>query len=172
MQFESDNVMECEYYVPAQEKIVRKMTKTDIINLIRDFGWGTLCMTGPDGNPYAIEFSYFLEGEDICGLVHPRGMTARCLAVNPNICFKVCDSDRQCKSYRAVSCFGNAAFEELTDQADINNAWDALVKQLGLPPAAYDKYKARYQDGKKPLPLLRIHVDKTTGITNRPKKDQ
>jgi hypothetical protein len=27
---------------------------------------------------------------------------------------------------------------------------------------AYDKYKARYQDGKRSLPLLRIRVDKTT----------
>ena len=147
---------------------MRKMTKAEREALIRDFGWATLCMVDPEERPYAIEFSYFLDKNDICGLVHPTGLTARCLKLNPEVCLKICDSDRQCSSYRAISCFGRASFKETRDPDSINAAWDALERQLGLPSGALEKYRAHYANGKKSLSILRIRVKKSTGVTNWP----
>ena len=147
---------------------MRKINQTEIDQFLAGFGWATLCLVDPDGRPYAIEFSYFLDGEDICGLVHPRGRAAACLESNNNVCVKICDSDRQCKNYRAVSCFGKAWFENLTDPKKVAWAWDCLEAQLRLENGKYGIYKKRYLKSGRALPLFRVMVDARTGITNIP----
>jgi len=148
---------------------MRKMKDNEIDALLEGFGWATLCMVDPDARPYAIEFSYFLENGDICGLVHPRGKTAKCLALTQAVCVKICDSDGQCKRYRAVSCFGIAAFEKLTNSDEVARAWDKLEEQLRLTNGEYSGYKKHYLETGKSLPLLRIMVSERTGVTSSPR---
>ena len=151
---------------------MRKMKDNEIDALLEGFGWATLCMVDPDSKPYAIEFSYFLENSgDICGLVHPRGKTAECLGASQAVCVKVCDSDARCERYRAVSCFGNAAFEKVTDPHDVARAWDRLEEQLQLTNGEYSSYKERYLSSGKSLPLLRIMVFERTGVTGSPRNE-
>jgi nitroimidazol reductase NimA-like FMN-containing flavoprotein (pyridoxamine 5'-phosphate oxidase superfamily) len=147
---------------------MRKMNRIEKDRLLAEFGWATLCLVDPDGRPYAIEFSYFLDGEDICGLVHPRGRAAACLEKCNEVCVKICDSDPQCMNYRAVSCFGKAWFEKLTTPEKVAWAWDLLEKQLGLENGKYTMYKQRYLKSGRALPLLRVMVEERTGITNIP----
>ena len=155
---------------------MRKMKDNEIDALLEGFGWATLCMVDPDCRPYAIEFSYFLENGDLCGLVHPRGKTAECLTSTQAVCVKICDSDAQCRRYRAVSCFGIAAFEKLTNPADVARAWDKLEEQLRLKNGEYSSYKERYLSSGKSLPLLRVMVSERTGVIssprNKPKKEE
>ncbi len=146
---------------------MRKMNEEEISDLLANFGWATLCMVDAAGSPYAIEFSYFLDHGDICSLVHPRGRASHCLAANPKVCVKICDSDRQCRNYQAISGFGCAAFEKLTDPQQVAWAWDCLESQLKLKSGEYRIYKDRYLESGKALPLLRIMVDKYTGVTSR-----
>lgn len=138
---------------------MKKMSDEEIEELLAGFGWATLCMTDPDGKPYAIEFSFFLDHDDICGLVHPRGRAVACLAANPAVCVKICDSDAQCKSYRVASCFGIATIEKLTDPDEVAWAWDRLEEYLDLMNGEYSQYKERYLSSGRALPLLRIIVD-------------
>ena len=147
---------------------MRKMKHAEIEQLLTNFGWATLCMINANSHPYAVEFSYFLDGEDICGLVHPRGQAAACLEGNNNVCVKVCDSDPQCTNYRAISCFGRAWFEKLTDPGKVAWAWDSLERQLRLKNGKYSIYKEKYLASGRALPLLRVMVDEMTGITNIP----
>ena len=151
---------------------MRKMKDNEIDALLEGFGWATLCMVDPDLKPYAIEFSYFLEKSgDICGLVYPRGKTAECLGISQAVCVKICDSDARCRRYRAVSCFGNAAFEKLTDPDDVARAWDNLEEQLCLQNGEYSHYKERYLNTGKSLPLLRIMVFERTGVISSPRDE-
>lgn len=151
---------------------MRKMKENEIDALLDDFGWATLCMVDRDLKPYAIEFSYFLEHGNICGLVHPRGKAAECLSFTSSVCVKICDSDAQCKKYRAVSCFGIASFEKLTNPEDVAGAWDKLEEQLKLTNGEYRGYKERYLKTGKSLPLLRIMVSERTGVTSSPRDEQ
>ncbi|MBL4902072.1 MAG: hypothetical protein JKY62_05420 [Desulfocapsa sp.] len=148
---------------------MREMKDNEIDALLEGFGWATLCMVDPDARPYAIEFSYFLENGDLCGLVHPRGKTAECLASTRAVCVKICDSDAQCRRYRAVSCFGIAAFEKLTNPVDVARAWDNLEAQLQLKNGEYSGYKKHYLSTGKSLPLLRIMVSERSGVTSSPR---
>jgi len=150
---------------------MRKMKDNEIDALLEGFGWATLCMVDPDSKPYAIEFSYYLENGDICGLVHPRGKTAECLGTSQAVCVKICDSDGQCRRYRAASCFGIAAFEKLTDPDDVARAWENLEEQLCLKNGEYSGYKDRYLSSGKSLPLLRIMVEERTGVTSSPRDE-
>ena len=145
---------------------MRKMKNEEIEALLHAFGWVTLCMVDPLGNPYATEFSYFLDNGDICGLVHPRGKAAACIELNPSVCVKICDSDVQCRNYQAVSCFGKACFEKLREPDRVAWAWDSLEAQLRLEDGRYNVYKERYLRTGRALPLLRVKVDHCTGITS------
>lgn len=147
---------------------MRRMKPEEISKLIEEFGWATLCMVDPGGRPYAIEFSYFLNDADICGLVHPRGMTAACLSAEPRVCVKLCDSDSRCRDYRAASCFGTAAFEWISDPERIAWAWDSLERQLGASDGRFEAYKQRHIASGRGLPLLRIRVEERTGVTSMP----
>jgi len=149
---------------------MRKMTGNEIEALLATFGWATLCMVDPEGKPYAIEFSYFLDRLDICGMVHPRGRTAECLRGNPAVVVKICDTDPRCRDFRAASCFGEAAFEFLTDQHHISFAWDQLEQKLGLEPGTYTAYKRRYLASGRPLPLLRVKVARKSGVISGPNR--
>ncbi len=144
---------------------MRRMKQNEIETLVREFGWATLCMVDPDGHPYGIEFSYFLNGEDICGLVHSRGLCAKSIKKNPFVCVKICESDKACKKFRAASLFGVAAFEFLQEEKDIIWAWEQLEKQLGKEND-YNDIKEKYVAKKLKLPLLKITVYEKTGVTN------
>lgn len=147
---------------------MRKMKITEIDHFIKNFGWATLCMADSSGQPYAIEYSYFLDGDEICGLVHASGRTSQIIAENNRVCLKICEADRYCKNYTAVSCFGTARYEKLTDKIEVAAAWDAMENQLEAY-GKYEVYKKKYLREGKTLPVLRITVTEKTGITSRPR---
>lgn len=142
----------------------KKMKEEEIDAIFQETSWATLCMVDPDGNPYGIEFGFFLDHGDICGLVHPRGRAAACLSAKPHVCVKFCRSDHQCMGYQAVSCFGVASYESLTDPLKVAWAWDQLARQLGLVNDEFTHHKQRYLNSGKALPLLRILVHERTGV--------
>lgn len=149
---------------------MRKMKSDEIEEFLQNFGWATLCMADGQGKPYAIEYSYYLSNGDICGLVHSTGRAATILAANNQVCLKICDADPNCESFTAISCFGTARYEKLTDIIEIASAWDAVEKQLGAE-GKYDAHKQKYLNGKKSLPVLKVTVQDKTGVTSRPRNE-
>ncbi len=142
---------------------MRKMNDAEIRKLMEDMGWATLCLVSPESRPYAIEFSYFLDEEDIFGLVHPFGTAAKCLAKNPHVCIKICDSDPFCSSYRAASLRGPGSFEILSEPEEIIRAWTSLERQLRYP-GKYERIMNRYLEKRRSLHLLHVTVLERTGI--------
>jgi nitroimidazol reductase NimA-like FMN-containing flavoprotein (pyridoxamine 5'-phosphate oxidase superfamily) len=141
-----------------------KMREDQMKSLFGRCAWGTLCTAGPDGGPYAIEFSYFLMDDKICAMINPKGTTAKNLAKNPQVCFKVCLSDHLCEKFEALSCFGTGCFEQ--DRDKIALGWDLLEERLGLNPGTYSTVKERFKDPERASPLFVLTVEKMTGVAN------
>jgi nitroimidazol reductase NimA-like FMN-containing flavoprotein (pyridoxamine 5'-phosphate oxidase superfamily) len=145
---------------------MRKITNQEAQLLLKEFCWGTLCSVTFKVNPYAIEFSYFTENNKIYAVINPRGQTAENIKQNPNICFKVCDTDKKNAKYRAISCFGTAKFTSPDSQEKIIFAWKKLAVALGRNENAFKAVWNRFSLSEKPLPLLEITINKITGVTN------
>jgi len=119
---------------------MRDMTEKEIRNFIREWAWGTLIGT-EENKPYAVELSYGTDGEYIyCGSM-PGGRMARCIIANPNVVFKICDSDRSYSRWRAVIIEGKA--ERLTNYDDILYSVRCIAKQRGFPENAFDNIARR-----------------------------
>ncbi|MBE9581512.1 MAG: pyridoxamine 5'-phosphate oxidase family protein [Proteobacteria bacterium] len=140
------------------------MKQKEMRNLINKHAWATLCTVDPEGKPYAIEFTYFLMDGYICGLINPRGATARNIRHGPNVCLKMCRADELCKEFQAVSCFGTGEFVD--DREAIGRAWDLLERKLNLPEGAYHGHKGKFMDKRKKSPLFRMKPEKITGVTS------
>ena len=114
---------------------MEEMTREEIIEFIKSWGWGTLI--GVEGDkPYAVEVSYGTDGEYIyCGSM-PGGRMAKCLRANHNIVFKICVSDRNTQKFTAVIIEGKA--ERLTDDDDILQALRRIARQVELNENALD----------------------------------
>lgn len=119
---------------------MRKMTNSEIMDFIKSWTWGTLIAV-EDNRPYAIELSYGTDGSFIyCGS-RPGGRMARCIMKNPNVAFKICDSDRSYSSWRAVLIEGTA--ERLTSYEDILYSVRCIARQRGLNERAFDAIAER-----------------------------
>jgi len=143
---------------------MRKMKKKEMEDFIREHTWTTLCTVDTKGNPYAVEFTYFLLDGDIYGLLKPMGRTAANLAFNERVCLKMCRTDERCRSYIAVSCFGRGGFVQ--EPENVLRGWDLLEERLGLPPGTYDPFKERFRRKRKKYPLFRARVESMTGIAS------
>ena len=119
---------------------MRDMTKKGIRNFIREWTWGTLIGT-EENKPYAVELSYGTDGEYIYYGSMPGGRMARCIIANPNVVFKICDSDRSYSRWRAVIIEGKA--ERLTNYDDILYSVRCIAKQRGFPENAFDNIARR-----------------------------
>ena len=143
---------------------MRKMNQKEIKNLINRHRWATLCTVDPEGKPYAIEFTCFLMDDHVCGLINPRGTSAKNVKNNPNVCLKMCRTDGLCRQFQAVSCFGIGEFVD--DRQTIARAWDLLESRLNLPEGTYKGQKEKFMDKRKKSPLFRMKPQKMTGVTS------
>ncbi len=106
-----------------------------MISFLGNWTWGTLI--GIDGEgPYAVELSYGTDGEYLyCGS-RPGGRMWQCIGANPNVAFKVCDTDRSCNQWHAVIVEGKA--ERLTKYEDIIHSCRTRAVSMGMPKEAFD----------------------------------
>ena len=139
---------------------MRHMTKDEIMDFIKTWTWGTL-MGVEENNPYAVELSYGTDGEYIyCGS-KPGGRMARCVKSNPNVAFKICDSDRSYAKYRAVIIEGKA--ERLIEYDDILHSVKHIAKQRGLDEHVFDSIAERISHNPESN-SLRIPIKKVGGV--------
>lgn len=140
---------------------MRDMTRDEIIDFIKYWTWGTLIAVDGSG-PYAIELSYGTDGEYIyCGS-RPGGRMARCIRENPNVAFKICDSDRSYHSWRAVIVEGRAVRQ--TEPDDILRAVRCIARQRGLDEHAFD-HVARHVADNPQSNSVQIPIETISGCT-------
>lgn len=149
---------------------MRAMNQSEIKKLIKNHTWTTLCTVDAGGNPYAIEFNYFLMDGYICGLIKPSGTTAKNIKHNPNVCLKMCETDDSCREYQAVSVFGKGEFVQ--NEEWVIKGWDLLEERLKLPKGAYAKYKEKFLKKKSKYPIFKVKPEKMTGITSITKEEK
>jgi nitroimidazol reductase NimA-like FMN-containing flavoprotein (pyridoxamine 5'-phosphate oxidase superfamily) len=138
---------------------MRPMTRAEIMDFIKSWTWGTLIAVDGD-RPFAVELSYGTDGEHIyCGS-RPGGRMARCVRSNPNVAFKICDSDRSYASWRAVIVEGRA--ERLTAYDDILASVRCIARQRGLREGAFDSIVERVA-GNPDSNSLRIRIENVGG---------
>ncbi len=158
---------------------MRKTAQKEIKDFINNHTWATLCTVSAEGNPYAIEFNYFLLDGYICGLIKPNGTTAKNIAVNQNICLKMCRTDESSREFTplesgvkapsfltgftAASVFGKGEF--VHDEDGVIKGWDLLEDRLKLPKGTYEKFKEKFIKKKNKYPMFRMKPEKMTGIT-------
>jgi len=145
---------------------MRKLKEEEFEKFIANFAWGTLCTVTSDGNPYAIEFSYFYKNKKIYAIINSKGTTATNISKNNSVCFKICETDAKNRKYRAVSCFGAAKYQTPKTEEGIIEAWKDLAIALGRKDTAFKGVWERFDPIHKPLPLLEITIDNITGVTN------
>jgi nitroimidazol reductase NimA-like FMN-containing flavoprotein (pyridoxamine 5'-phosphate oxidase superfamily) len=119
---------------------MRAMTEKEIRDFIEEWTWGTLIAVDGD-KPYAVEVTYASDGKYIhCGSM-PGGRMARCVKKNPNVVFKICNSDKSYRTWKAVIIEGKA--ERLTKREDILASVRLLAKKMGLGEEQLDHLAER-----------------------------
>ena len=143
---------------------MRHMSHEEIIDFIKYYTWGTLIGIEAGGKPYAVELSYGFDGAYIhCGS-RPGGRMARCIHDNPQVAFKICDSDRSYGSYTAVIV--EATAERITSRADILDSVRSIARQRGFSEQAFDGVVDQVADNPAGN-SLRIPVKTVSGVTTR-----
>lgn len=114
---------------------MRDMTEKEIKDFIEDWTWGTLI--GVEGDkPYAIENTYATDDTYVyCGSM-PGGRMAQCIKQNPNVAYKICNSDKSYREWKAVIIEGKA--ERLTKKDDLLFFVRLLAKKMGVPENKFD----------------------------------
>lgn len=144
---------------------MREMSEKEIRDFIKEWRWGMLMAV--DGNkPYAVEVSYASDDDYLyCGS-RPGGRMANCVKANPNVAFKICDSDPNHTKWRAVIVEGVA--ERLTKKEDILKFTRLLAKKMGRPENAFDSLAERIAKDPENSNSLRIPLKVMSGRTNLP----
>ena len=114
---------------------MKKLTDQEIKDFIAEWTWGTLVAVDGD-EPYAVEVAYASDGENLyCGSM-PGGKMSQCIRKNPNVLFKICESDKKTMNFRAVTIKGRA--ERLTKKEDILAVLRRITKKVGMPEKQLD----------------------------------
>ncbi len=142
---------------------MRDMTKKEIDQLIKEWTWGTL-MVVDENKPYGVEVAYYTDSEYIYMISSPLGRTAKCFTKNPNVAFKICDTDFHMKNFRAVIIEGK--LEKVTTKEDILKAFRLLSKKMGRPESDYEKVAEKHSTNPAKSPVHRIKIETTGGICN------
>ncbi|MEF2146361.1 MAG: hypothetical protein V3573_13025 [Desulfovibrionaceae bacterium] len=136
---------------------MRKMTQAEMTQLIHESKWATICATGLDGSPYAIEATPFFMDEDICFMINPRGGVYRCMARGDMVLVKFTDASPDLRLWGGVSCRGRGTF--VRDANVRKEGWRLLGLVMGQD---YSK-ASEVLDKEDRSPLFRIRVETMTG---------
>ena len=137
---------------------MRKMTEAEIDELIAGSNWATICTVTPNGMPYAVEATYFIDGDKIGFMINPRGTTMQNLAHNSNLLLKITQSSKDLTSWEGVSLFGNGA--NVNDALEIRKGWDLLGKVMNCD---YSEAAEKFSVSNKKSPYLCCSITRRTG---------
>ena len=140
---------------------MRRMNERAIREFIEEWTWGTIVVV--DGNkPYAIEVTYTSDGKHLYFGSRPGGKMARCVRANPNIAFKICDSDKYFGKWRAVIIEGVA--ERLTERDDIYYSVNLFIQRYNFSKEFFYDMAERMSANPDLSSLLRLPIQNLSGV--------
>lgn len=137
---------------------MRKMTESEIDDVIKSSNWATICTVTPEGMPYAVEATFFIDGQYLGFMINPRGTTMKNLAQNPNLLLKITQTNDDLSKWAGVSLFGTG--ENITDPVEMKKGWELLGKVMKTD---YSKVAEKFTQAERPSPYLRCQITKRTG---------
>jgi nitroimidazol reductase NimA-like FMN-containing flavoprotein (pyridoxamine 5'-phosphate oxidase superfamily) len=142
---------------------MKTLSEDEIRQLMDEIVWGTLIALD-DKQPYAIETSFatddrFLYTGSKCG-----GRMNKCIEKNSTVTFKVCDSTRDAKLFRAAIVESEAKI--LTERDEIMQCLRAIYKKLGLPESRIEERADKITAGTGSLSLYRMPLEKIAGVAS------
>jgi len=142
---------------------MKALSENEIRQLMDEIVWGTLIALD-DKHPYAIETSFatddrFLYTGSKCG-----GRMNRCIETNPAVTFKICDSTRDAKLFRAAIVESEAKI--LTERDEIMHCLRTIYKKLGLPESRIEERADKITARTGSLSLYRMPLKKLAGVAS------
>ncbi len=137
---------------------MRKMTETEITELVKKSNWATICTVTPEGLPYAIEATYFIDGEYIGFMINPGGRTMQNLKQNPNLLLKITCASEDLSMWAGVSLFGTG--RHIIDPVEIRKGWDMLGRVMDTD---YSAVSEKCYNTERRSPYLRCMISQSTG---------
>lgn len=140
---------------------MRKMTPTEMQEMIGLCNWATICTVTPGGAPYAIEATPFDMDGDVGFMINPRGTTYKNLLVNTGTLLKYTYAEPDLSVWAGVSCHGQGRF--VTDPDLIRRGWKLLGDVMGADMSdAADRFCAKPERS----PMLLVRILEITGRCN------
>ena len=142
---------------------MKKLSEDEIRQLMDEIVWGTLIALD-DKQPYAIETSFatddrFLYTGSKCG-----GRMNKCIEKNSTVTFKICDSTRDAKLFRAAIVESEAKI--LTERDEIIQCLRPIYKKLGLPESRIEERADKITARTGSLSLYRLPLEKLAGVAS------
>jgi nitroimidazol reductase NimA-like FMN-containing flavoprotein (pyridoxamine 5'-phosphate oxidase superfamily) len=137
---------------------MRKMTEAEIHHVVQNSNWATICTVSPEGRPYAVEATYFRDGESFGFMINPRGRTMQNLRLNPNLLLKITQASDDLSTWTGVSLFGTG--HNISDHFEIRKGWTLLGKVMKTD---YSKIAEKLISHERQSPYLRCTISHSTG---------
>lgn len=137
---------------------MRKMTEKELNDLVQNSNWASICTVTPEGLPYAIEATYFIDGQYIGFMINPRGRTMQNLRQNPNLLLKITQASGNLSKWAGVSLFGTG--QNITDPIEIQKGWELLGEVMNTD---YTAAAEKFTGSAKQTPYLRCVISRCTG---------
>ena len=142
---------------------MKTLSEDEIRQLMDEIVWGTLIALD-DKQPYAIETSFatddrFLYTGSKCG-----GRMNKCIEKNSTVTFKICDSTRDAKLFRAAIVESEAKI--LTERDEIMHCLRTIYKKLGLPESRIEERADKITARRGSLSLYRMPLERLGGVAS------
>ena len=142
---------------------MRTLSEKEIRQLMDEMIWGTLIAID-GGQPYAIETSFAVDDQFLYTGSKFAGRMNRCIEKNPTVTFKVCDSTKDAKLFRAAIVESEATI--LTEKDDILQCLRIIYKKLDLPESRIEERALKITDKTGSLSLYRMPLQKLGGVAS------
>jgi len=142
---------------------MKKMPENEIRQLMDEIVWGTLIALD-DKQPYAIETSFATDGNFLYTGSKCGGRMNRCIEKNSTVTFKICDSTRDAKLFRAAIIESEATI--LTERDEIMQCLRIIYKKLGLPESRLEERADKITARTGSLSLYRMPLEKLAGVAS------
>jgi len=142
---------------------MKKLSEDEIRELMDEIVWGTLIALD-DKQPYAIETSFATDDRFLYTGSKRGGRMNRCIEKNSTVTFKICDSTRDAKLFRAAIVESKAKI--LAERDEIIHCLRTIYKKLGLPESRIEERADTITARTGSLSLYRMPLEKLAGVAS------
>lgn len=141
---------------------MHNLTESEIRELMNEMHWGTIIAVDSNGQPYAVETSFAVDDKFLYTGTRCGGRMNRCIENNNKVTFKICNSTKDTRSYRAAIIESEAAI--LKDVDEIKDCLRIIITKINWSLSGLDKKAERIAAGTGSLSLYRMPIKNIGGV--------